>query len=93
MDNFFESIVTALQPDTRLFGLSAIHLPQQIRISTGLTRKLEEGQFVFIEDGKLKDCFQKPNYRITSLRGKLDDSYFEFTAINLKTLELVNIVL
>lgn len=70
--------------------LTAIWLDTPIMTATGITKKIEEGQQVFIESGKLKDCMNKPTHQITGCHGSPTGD-FSITIIDLKTQELSKI--
>ncbi len=92
MKDFFKTVAYICRPPVLpVMELAAIWLENPIRTSEALTKRITEGDFVYcIEvNGKweLRDCLQRPNFMITSCKGRAT-SDFEITISDITTKEL-----
>lgn len=89
--SIFSPIATLINPASfPVMPLAAIWLTAPLLTAKGLTRRITEGDQVFIENNELKDCTRNPTHQITGCYGK-PASDFSITLIDLKTQELIKI--
>lgn len=89
----FEVLASIVKPPSnKTMPLAAIWLNKPIWTAKTVTRRIEEGDLVVIQNKELKDCIdQKPTHRITGCYGKWDNSDLHINVIDLKTQELTRI--
>lgn len=97
MDNLINMIAAICRPTVLpVMELASIWLETPIMTSEGKTKRITEGNFVYCElvndEWELKDCLDKPNFIITSCKGRAT-SDFEITVRDLSTHELHRIKL
>lgn len=89
--NVFEMLSNICRP-LPVMELAAIWLERPLKMSDHTSRRITEGDFVYCENGELKDCYLPPTHCITSLRGR-GNSDFEISVMDIKTKELQKIKL
>lgn len=91
METLLQTFASICRP-LPVMELAAIWLTTPLKMSDHTSVRITEGDFVYIENGELKDCLDKPTHRITSCRGR-ERSDFEVSVIDLITMELTIIKL
>lgn len=95
INELFETLAQAMNPaNNKTMPLAAIWLEKPLQTSTQKTLRITEGHLVHVDDkGELQDCTEKTpaTHRITGCYGKIGDTDLHFSAINLKSLELIKI--
>lgn len=93
VQSIFEPIAALINTTSLpVMPLAAIWLTSPLLTDKGLTRRITEGDRVFVEDNELKDCMVEPTHQITGCYGK-PASDFSVTLIDLKTQEIIKIQL
>lgn len=95
MKEVFDTIADIARPPVTM-PLDAIWLPQPLQTAKEKTTRITEGHFVHVDaNRKLKDVTKedKPTHRITGCYGTVYSTDLHFSAINLKSLELIKIVI
>lgn len=95
INELFETLAQAMNPaNNKTMPLAAIWLEKPLQTSKEKTVRITEGHFVHVDkEGKLQDCTKETpaTHRITGCYGKIGDTDLHFSAINLKSLELIKI--
>ncbi len=81
------------KPHTKLYPSDAIWLTKAVLTSKGRNIRITPGMEICIKDGQLIDCIDKPTHVITSMMGTLSDTGLQFSAMDLKSQELITIKL
>ena len=91
MENVIEVLAHAINSaNATEVPLAAIYLTSPVFTAKSLTKRITEGDFVYIEGDELKDCIndKKANYVITSCHGRLNNTGFYIVCMHTKTLQL-----
>lgn len=84
LDLMYKSI---WNPGFPVMPLASIYLDKPLMTADKITKRIVEGDRVFIENGELKDCMGEPTHIVTSCHGKVS-SDFSIHVMDIKTQEL-----
>lgn len=87
MENLFETIANICRP-TVLPVMPLVRIWIKVKTEFGWVYSIEEGDRVYIHNGKLCNCLDKATHQITQCMGRVGDTDLQIHCIDLKTKEL-----
>lgn len=91
-NEWFAYIIQCINPNKPAKKhITALWIDTPVMTSRTYTRRIEEGDFIMVQDGRLKDCKGKPTHRITGCYEKTEHTAAQISIIDLNTLELSTI--
>jgi hypothetical protein len=80
-----DTITMQRKQETEMMPLVAIWLPEAIRTSREVKKRITSKDLVTIINGILVDCNDAPTHEITELHGTVNNSKFSITVKDLET--------
>jgi hypothetical protein len=80
-----DTITMQRKQETEMMPLVAIWLPEAIRTSREVKKRITAKDLVTITNGVLVDCNDAPTHEITELHGTVNNSKFSITVKDLDT--------
>lgn len=87
-NEWMEHIKNVLHP---IVPLNAVYLSKPVMTVRTITDKLSEGEMIYIENGKIQDCKDRPTHIITSCHGRTNGNDLSIVAMDLKSYKLTRI--